>query len=153
MIVKTGANYQAEGGYIEFATGDNSYVMIDDKKIPANILKGSYGITSVINIKVKKTVDASGAIRVLHYVPQTTNKGDVLVTSSTGELLTNSYREFTMVAGLGAQITTPTNTIPLLEEGSHNVEILQLYAGTDVVGYTIAVTGEDPIAVLSYTEA
>lgn len=147
MIVKTGANYQAEGGYIEFAADNpNGVTIINGRAVPTKLYATASEITGFMSVEARKTPESSGRIRVVRYV-------EFVSTEGVRFLGTNSYETTTeanfikIPIGYGASVDVPSGMKPVLADGSKDVRII-----TTQTSYYLIITGENPVAVLSYTE-
>ena len=148
MIAKTGANYQAAGGYIEFAADNpNGVTIINGEPVPTTLYKGVTGITGYMNVEVKKTPASTESIRINKFntnrslegvVYRDYNRVEVLVTAQTIQI----------PLGFGAAIFVPTGYIPVLDDSSKDIRIIHTSST-----YYLFITGENPVAVLSYAEA
>lgn len=148
MIVKTGANYQAEGGYIEFsADNPNGVTIINGNAVPTKLYKTTTGITGFMSVKARKTPESSEAIRIISFSEYTSLDG-VKYRDYGFTPVTTTETSLQIPCGFGAAITVPSGKKPILAEGSKDVQIIR-----SSTTYYLYITGENPLAVLSYTEA
>ena len=149
MIVKTGANYQNEGGYIEFsADNPNGVTIINGKPVPTTLYKGVSDITGYMNVEIKKTPESEGIVRIAQYDVYQSQEGVSYYDHGYATVLTTA-KTFKLLIGVASIISVPTGYKPVLNEGSNDTRIIQATGGA----YMLFITGENPVAVLSYTEA
>ena len=137
MIVKTGANYQAEGGYIEFAKG-KSTAIINGTAIPSEVYETSTQISAIMPALISKTADAP-QLQVL-VVNTSLTSDNKPVNAYTYVTLTTTPKECNLQTGFGANVAGGT---PVLAPGSQDIELVTV---NNV--YYLLVTGENPIAIL-----
>ena len=149
MIVKTGANYQAEGGYIEFAADNpNGVTIINGEPVPTTLYKGVVGITGYMDVEIKKTPESDGQVRVVRSYSSQSREG-VSYYETSYDTVSTTAKTFKILIGYGSTISVPSGNKPVLTDGSKNTRIIQTSAGS----YMLFITGDNPVAVLSYTEA
>lgn len=140
MILKTGANYQAEGGYIEFATGITN-VRIGYKNIPSSVYETVSAISGFITAKISATPEAA-TTQIMGWAPLA---GTGIPKYRYGYLrLTEEPVNVTLNTGLYANLVVPDNKQIKLGEGCRDVE---LYKDLDY-GWFISVVGPNPVIVL-----
>lgn len=138
MIVKTGANYQEEGGYIEFAEGASTAI-INGTAIPSEVYETSTQISSIVPALISKTADAPQfqVLVVAKTPPASDNKP---LNNYTYIAPTTTPKECNLQTGFGANVAGGT---PVLAPGSQDVALV---TANNV--YYLRVTGENPIAIL-----
>ena len=148
MIVKTGANYQSEGGYIEFsADNPNGVTIINGNAVPTNLYENITGIIGYMPVKVRKTQESEDAIRVITYDVHTSLEG-VKFMDYNFYTATTTATSVKIPTGSGVPITVPSGKKPILADGSKDVRIIR-----SSTTYYLIITGENPEAVFSCTEA
>lgn len=140
MILKTGANYQAEGGYIEFATGITN-VRIGDKNIPSSVYETVSGISGFISGKISATPEAV-TTQIMGWAPLA---GTGMPKYRYGYLrITEQPVNITLNTGICANLVAPAGKQLKLGEGCRDVE---LYNDQEY-GWFISVVGPNPVIVM-----
>lgn len=141
MIVKTGANYQAEGGYIEASkTGSSVNITIDGDNY--NIDTAAEEVVSLYATTVSLSQEVSGAV----YCQGLTKYGNVYTPAGinvTSEAPTVKYAGKTVGIYFAIGGTTGI-TNPVLADGSKNV-VIDKYAETAARIFAI---GPDAVAII-----
>ena len=148
MIVKTGANYQAEGGYIEFAADNsNGVTIINGQAVPTQLYKTATEIFGIMSVSVRKTTESDDGVRIIRYRELTSLEGVKYFDYAYFDVTTTAS-DITIPSGFGVFIGVPSGMKPVLANGSNDVQIIR-----SASAYLLFITGENPVAVLSYTEA
>ena len=142
MIVKTGANYQAEGGYIEFAIGANT-ATVNGVAVPSIVYSDSISVTGLQRFSITRTSGIAGTVRFIRYGEYTSLTGEKFYDYQSVVLGEGVTGYVTLPSGFGSLITTPAGYHPKLGEGSENVKIVQ--SGSS---YYLITLGKSPNAVI-----
>lgn len=139
MIVKTGANYQAEGGYIE-ASADNNTVTVNKNGKSATIpsLNGTVDTLVFANVRLDESAGTSGNL--------------VGTDANTGRLgalgITESFRSIGIFYKTGCTFSVGSITAQIvLKDGSKDC-VIREYSGYKV----LCATGDEPVAILGVAE-
>lgn len=143
MIVKTGANYQAEGGYIEFAKGAGT-ATLNGATVPSIVYSDTIRVTGLQRFPITRVSGISGAFKYVDYSEYTAVTGEKFYDYHTVTLNEGVSDYVTLPAGFGSLITRPAGYHPILAEGSENVKLIQTATGY----YYIIATGDSPNAVI-----
>ena len=137
MIVKTGANYQAEGGYIE-ASKKDAGAIVNINGVENEILDMSGKPASIVTVNIKKPASLRSSIN-FHCVY------DVAGQLTTGNYGTGEGETDANVLLFGGVLTmlTLNPSIPIKAGAeTHNCEII-----TIANRYYLRITGPDPVIV------
>lgn len=140
MIVKTGANYQTEGGYIEASkSGDGAVVTINDDTASINTMIGIH--VSAILVDIRKTADTTPTITMSCYYTDGPglHNGNISVT-------TDSQLVYELRGGFVPFVISPSTPIKLAE-GSKDCEIV--FSNSR---YYLGITGNNPVCIVEATE-
>lgn len=140
MIVKTGANYQAEGGYIEASkTETNVIVTIDGDDY--NFKSDADNIISLYKTMISLSPELTSAV----YCMGLSRDGDNF--TPTGINLTNAPSEKYAAENVGIHFSIGGSTginNPILAEGSRNTSIVKISASAA----RIYANGQDAVAII-----
>lgn len=148
MIVKTGANYQAEGEYIAASVVDDKIVAtINDKTKEYHFYDTSVGEVSMVPIKISKSANAgSTSLSCVLYQRYLLESGsyvyDYRNTSLTTTPIEGSYVPTIPIAIF---LNTNAGVVPKLAEGSKDCKIEKTSVGD--LRYLI-ITGPNPVAII-----
>ena len=144
MIVKTGANYQAEGGYIEASRfGDKIEVRVDNKKLTIPSTNGVCDTRVLCKVKKGEGIPDGGAYNGI---------GDAHTKKyMTGHSLPNYPTEESIwiLFTVGTPISMPNSKTAILLEGSQDCELKEGAIATSPLLYA---TGPNPIAILGVAD-
>lgn len=143
MIVKTGANYQAEGGYIEFATGKNTLI-VNNREVPSIVYSDSIMVSGLQSFPIKLTSGSGGTLRFVNYTQYTALTGEKFYDYRTISLDAGNTETITLPSGFASTMVSPEGYHPKIAEGSKNVDIINRTATT----YYLITTGDSPNAVI-----
>ena len=152
MIVKTGANYQAEGGYIEASVVGNKIVAtINGIKKEYPYFDTSVGESSVVPITISKSENAeSTTISCVVYQRYTLENGDFVYDYKNTALTTTEITGyFAPTDSIGLFLTMPAGVIPKLADGSKDCKIVKRSVGDTRF---LIITGPEPIAIIDKEE-
>ena len=143
MIVKTGANYQNDGGYIEFSRGAGTAI-VNGAPIPSMVYSDSKKVMGLQEVTIKRKSGVSGALRYTNYQEYTAITGEKFYDAHSTTMADGTTATVTLPTGFGTPITSPTGYHPKLAEGSKNVKLIQ----SEGLYYYIISTGDFPTAVI-----
>ena len=136
MIVKTGANYQAEGGYIE-ASKDGLEVTINDNGMKVVVPNISGNVESFIPASIRKSDDVSFDVTIFSV--------NSSATRIDGYNVGNVFNTFRICYKIGSTLAVTGGTPLNLMDGSKNCEI----KSDPITGKQLLVaTGDEPVAIL-----
>lgn len=135
MIVKTGANYQAEGGYIEASTaGGSAVVKVENKEIVVPSVNGI--ADSVVPCVISKVPELTSNI-----IITAISLGDNMHTG--GYSINTSERTLGITFNVGCSITI-NPAIPIKLADSSKDCTITTASGTIM----LKATGDNPVAIL-----
>ena len=140
MIVKTGANYQNDGGYIEASkTGSDVNITIDGANY--NFKSDADNIASLYKTMVSLSPELTSAVYCMAISPD----GDNFIPTGFNLSSTPSVRYAAENVGIYFAIGGTTGiTNPILAEGSHNTVVVKLSA----TAARIYANGPDAVAII-----
>ena len=146
MIVKTGANYQADGGYIEASReGTSINITVDGDSVNLPSIKGTPDAMVICKVSKGEGVSNGGSYGGI---------GAALTTSPyMGGLSLPNYpeiKEIGILFHIGTLITMPNNATPKLLDGSVNCVLKD--SPTSAQAKLLLATGDDPVAILGVEE-
>ena len=144
MIVKTGANYQAEGGYIEFARGVGTAI-VNGAPIPSIVYSDSKKVMGMQEFSITRKSGVSGTLRYVTYVEYTASTGEKFYDYNSISIDEGATQTITLPSGFGSYIVSPEGYHPKVAEDSKNVKIVK---GWSPNLYYLISTGDFPTAVI-----
>ena len=144
MIVKTGANYKAEGGYIEASrVGDEVTVRTENKTLTIPSTNGVVDARVLCTLKKDASVPDGGSYGGIGGSPDRLYMG--------GQSLPNYPNDSRVwiLFTVGTLISLPNSKTAILLEGSQDCELRPGMSATQPLLYA---TGPNPIAIIGEAE-
>ena len=145
MIVKTGANYQVEGGYIEASKKDGGAI-VNINGVENEILDMNGKPASIVTLNLKKPASFASTIS----FPCVYSSSDGLTTGSYSTGAGAVDYNVGVIAGVRILLSINPATGIKAGDGTNNCEIIQ--SPTVSGRYYLSITGPDPVIVFEEAE-